>query len=335
MRQEENEEPYAIEQNVLLDNNFKQQSTIEQLPVLASQSYRELIDTNNRSATISMEHSTTPSAEVEDRPSAEPEEAGRLEEDRPWSGLDKFVVTLILFAVWGPIFAAVLLPLLIPDDFEFNPARALSITSGILIAYVLAMARLSRRSPLAYLESVYWTMLIYGDMFGPLAFLLLIPHLLGLSKEGPYAIAFYTLVPMVGWLFLVLVGRGIILRTHDYSFSETMPRSEGDTRDHDRRFEAILKRGIAENAFRYKYVPKTHLMLISCVSIFVGIVFSSVIWLPSLAITLPVSLLCLVDLFYGCCFRDDDPQEEGYDVTIATTQEEGDNDTVSVASTIV
>jgi hypothetical protein len=229
---------------------LKQQSTIEQLATTsrlehAGQSYLALIDTNNRSATISMEHSTTPSAEVEDRPLAEPEEAGRLEEDRPSSGLDKFLVTFVLFAIWGPPCAAVLLVLLIPDDFEFNPARALSITSGILIAYVLAMARLSQRSPLVYLESAYWTMLIYVDMCVPLAFLLFMPPLFGFSKEGPSVIAFYTLVPVVGWLFLVLVGRGSILRNHDYTFSETMPRSEGNTSNHDRRFEAILKRGIA------------------------------------------------------------------------------------------
>jgi hypothetical protein len=285
-----------------------------------------------------------PSAEVEDRPLAESEEeVGRLEEDRPWSGLDKFLSIFVTFAVWGPILAAMLLSLLLSlllpdDDFEFTPARALSITGGILIAYVLAMALLSRCCPLFYLQSVYYTMLIYGDTVAPLLFLLLMPHhlLLGLSKDSPMEIAFYTLVPVVGWLFLVLVGRGIILRTHDYTISETMPRSEGDTHDHDRRFEAILKRGIAENAFRYKYVPKTHLMLISGASIFVGIILSSTIWLPSLAITLPVSLLCIVDLCYGCCFRDDDdPQEEGYDATRTTTQVQEDDDTLILASSTI
>lgn len=71
------------------------------------------------------------------------------------------------FSVSGPIGVRDVARSILPDDFdfEFKPARALFIASGILIAcVVLAMAWLSRRYTWFYFESTDYTMCIYGDI---------------------------------------------------------------------------------------------------------------------------------------------------------------------------
>jgi hypothetical protein len=118
----------------------------------------------------------------------------------------------------------------------------------------------------------------------------------------------YLLITMAGWLFLVLVARRLILASHDYLFTETIPSEENG----DARLRAILQRGIDENEFRYKYVPKTHLIMIGHLCIILGIIMGSIIWQPSLAITLPFSFVCVVDICYSSCFRfEDDDEDEG------------------------
>jgi hypothetical protein len=227
-----------------------------------------------------------------------------LEEDiTSWSRLDKFLSVYVLLVIWGPVFAALLLSFILPlmkPDLELNLARALGYAGGILFFYLLAMTQLSRRKPLFFLYAVYYTLLIYVDIGVVLALLIFLPK---------SAISFI-LITLAGWLFLILVARRIILASHDYLFSETMPNDPAnDTRAGDI-FESTLQRGIDENAFRYKYIPKTHLILICNVCIFVGIIIGSSIWKDSLKITLPVSFVCVVDIFYSSCFRFEDEDED-------------------------
>jgi hypothetical protein len=238
------------------------------------------------------------------------------EDDISWSRLDKFLGAYVFLVIWGPLFLALLFPLMNLDDFEFNLARALGYTGGILFTYLLAMAQISRRQPLFFLYGVYYTLLIYVDVCALILLLILLPILLGASlKEGSTAIVIlYLLIPLIGWLFLILVARKIILASHDYLFSETMPN------DHrENQFQNILQRGIDENAFRYKYVPKTHLIVICNVCIFIGIIVGSLVWKPSLAITLPVSFVCVVDIFYSSCFRFEDEDVDPPDGIIQLT----------------
>jgi hypothetical protein len=236
------------------------------------------------------------------------EEDDSLEDDISWSRLDKFLAAYVLLAIWGPLFVALIFPLMSLDDFELNLARALGYTGGALFTYLLAMAQLSRRQPLFFLYGIYYTFLIYVDVCALLLLLLFLPKLLGASlKEASTAIViFYLLIPLVGWLFLILVARRIILASHDYLFSDTMPNDQRENQ-----FKSILQRGLDENAFRYKYVPKTHLILMCNICIFIGIIVGSLLWKHSLAITLPVSFVCVVDIFYSSCFRFEDEDEDG------------------------
>lgn len=248
-------------------------------------------------------HSTIPSSSAQQADHGLAGEAVE-EDDVSWSRLDKFLGAYVFLVIWGPLFVALIFPLVnFDDDFEFNLARALGYTGGIFMTYLLAMAQLSRRQPLFFLYGVYYTLLMYVDICALLLLLLLLPKLLGASlKEASTAIVIlYLLIPLTGWLFLILVARRIILASHDYLFSETMPNDQREDQ-----FKTILQRGIDENAFRYKYVPKTHLILICNVCIFVGIIVGSLVWKPSLIITLPVSFVCVVDIFYSSCFRFED-----------------------------
>jgi hypothetical protein len=226
-----------------------------------------------------------------------------MEEDvASWSRLDIFLSAYVLLVIWGPVFAALLLSFILPlmkPDLEFNLARALGCAGGILFAYLLAMAQLSRRKPLFFLHAVYYTLLMYVDIGAVVALLLFLPE---------SAILFISIL-LAGWLFLILVARRIILASHDYLFSETMPNEGPHTRA-DNKLESILQRGIDENAFRYKYIPKTHLILISNACILCGIIMGSLVWKDSLKITLPVSFVCVVDIFYSSCFRFEDEDED-------------------------
>jgi hypothetical protein len=228
-----------------------------------------------------------------------------VKDDISWSRLDIIFAAYVLLAIWGPVFAALLLSVILPlmkPDLELNLTRALGWTGGILVVYLLAMARLSRRQPLFFLYAVYYTLLFYMDLCGALFILLLVPDVA----------VFYLLIPIVGWLFLILVARRIILASHDYLFSDTMllhlPRDQGDDR-----LKPILQRGIDENTFRYKYVPKTHLILICNMCIFVGIIVGGLVWKPSLNFSLPVSFVCVVDIFYSSCFRFEDEDKDALD----------------------
>jgi hypothetical protein len=224
------------------------------------------------------------------------------EDDTSWSRLDIFLSVYVLLVIWGPVFAALLLSFILPimkPDLEINLARALGFAGGIVFAYLLAMAQLSRRKPLFFLYAVYYTLLIYVDAGIVAALVVLLIFL-------PESAILFILITLAGWLFLILVARRIILASHDYVFSETMP-SDGIRED---KLEAILQRGIDENAFRYKYIPKTHLILICNICIFCGIIMGSFVWKDSLKITLPVSVVCVVDIFYSSCFRFEDEDED-------------------------
>jgi hypothetical protein len=226
------------------------------------------------------------------------------EDDTSWSRLDIFLSVYVFLVIWGPVFAALLLSFILPlmkPDLELNLARALGYAGGILFLYLLAMAQLSRRKPrqLFFLHAVYYTLLIYVDAGASFLLLLFLPE---------SAILFLS-ITLAGWLFLILVARRIILASHDYLFSETMPINDNSGTREDR-LEATFQRGIDENAFRYKYIPKTHLILICNVCIFCGIIMGSLVWKDSLKINLPVSFVCVVDIFYSSCFRFEDEDED-------------------------
>jgi hypothetical protein len=131
------------------------------------------------------------------------------------------------------------------------------------------MARLSRRQPLCRL--LYSS--FYVDLYGALFILLLVPDVA----------IFYLLIPLAGWLLLILVARRIILASHDYSFSDTMPRDQRDDR-----LKPILQRGIDEDTF-----PKTHRILICNMCIFVGIIVCRRPRMEALVEFLSPGFLCL------------------------------------------
>jgi hypothetical protein len=236
------------------------------------------------------------------------------EDDISWNHLDKFLAAYVSLVIWGPVLVAALLTLILPlmkDDPGLNLLLALGYTAGgMLFAYLPAMVQLSRRQPLFFLYAVYYTLLIYVDCVASLLLLLLLPILLDVSLKAAstVGVTIYLLIPIAGWLLLVLVARRIILISHDYLFADTMPK---DNSNGDDRLLAIFQRGIDENEFRYKYIPKTHLIVICNICIFCGIIIGSLVWKPSLAITLPVSFVCLVDICYSSCcrFEDEDPPD--------------------------
>jgi hypothetical protein len=254
---------------------------------------------------------------------AEPEE-GDLEdpaevEVEVFSRLDNILMIYVQVLNICPLFAVLLF--FVPDDAEFHLQRALIVSSVLFFFYLLAMVRLHRTQQYAVLQTLYWVLLLYVDTTFPVLGVLLLAILSKDSKDDePSVFSQYALVSitLAAWLILDLIVRGGIFRTHDYTFEETM------TQDRDARLYAILKRGLDENDYRYKYIPKTHVQLMCCAFIFIGTTLCGIVMPTLLTLTIPVAVLCIVDMCYHqCCVdHEDDPDE-------STIQDSGADETTT------
>lgn len=224
--------------------------------------------------------------------------------------IDNILECIVCVVVWGPLFIALMVLLWLSGNTDTKPTTSrdnwilVGIVVGVIsvFVYILTMLVLSRRWPLRFLVAVYWTLFLYVDVVASTVLSLIVigPALKDYHHE--YAnILIANCLCLLGWLILVLTGRGVLLSTHAYSWGETMPFAGTDGSDAGRRtqrFQVVLQRGINEKAFRYKYVPKTHLQISTGLWIICWTIYAGTLWTFSWAITVPVGALCAV-IFTG------------------------------------
>jgi hypothetical protein len=227
-----------------------------------------------------------------------------------WPLLDRILAVytvLIIFGPW-PWIGAMFLALIFGDiDFtDISTDRAIYYSGTMVLSAVLAMMYFSQRQPLFFCRFVYWTLLLYVDILGPVLSVIFCPRILlqqvGWTLHHDRRMIYLSLsIPLTGCLFCILVGRGILLAKHDYSVFDTLPNNaKGGV---DAKLRSIMSRGLDERQRRYQYLPKTHLMVTSCISILVGIVFAAIVWPISLSITIPITIVSMVDVSYHSCFK--------------------------------
>jgi hypothetical protein len=81
------------------------------------------------------------------------------------------IYVTVLNLTMGPLFAALILPL--SDDLQ----RALTISSVLFVFYLLAMVRLHQTQQYAFLQTLYWVLLLYVDTDFPILGVFLLPNL--------------------------------------------------------------------------------------------------------------------------------------------------------------
>jgi hypothetical protein len=225
------------------------------------------------------------------------------------------VLCVLLFWILAPFAFGFLVVFIVLRDWSTVMEEDNRIYFAVLVVifsmYIFAMCKLRQDNLGSFCLAIHWLLFVDFDVFLPilLNFLFLPMALYGVGHFPVFSTVISLVSVMLGLLFLVLLNRGLILTAHDYSISDTMGGSENGYK----KLVDVIRRGIQENNFQYKYVPKTHIFLFSCMSILMGVMVSGMVDTRWLAFTLPFSFLCLCDICRVACRRgeDDDFNEPG------------------------
>ena len=195
-----------------------------------------------------------------------------------------------ILTVWGPIFLAIIVPAItgyLPDFGKVN-VRFLfcSLFGTSLLAFVCSTRYLAIHNPIEYLKVMFAAITIY--VVAPIPVVIPVFVITTLGRESITSKVFLLGMSVCGWGLLILISTGGIFKDHDYKWHRVTLFGEGH-RNHDCRHE-LFQRGIDENTFKYKYLPKVHLICFCLVCILIGTIGGASLWPHSLAITLPLGI---------------------------------------------
>ena len=192
-----------------------------------------------------------------------------------------------VLTVWGPIFLAIIVSFTgyLPDFGKRKvQISCYSLFGTSLLAFLFSARYLAIHNPIKYLKVMFAAITLYVVILGPV--LMFVLGGIMLSRAGIKPKVFLLGMSVCGWGLLILISAGVFFKDHDYKWHHV---ALSDGRNDELRQE-LFQRGIDGNAFKYKYLPKVHLICFCLVCILIATMGAAIVWRPSLVITLPLGI---------------------------------------------
>ena len=236
--------------------------------------------------------------------------------------LDDYITSACILIFLIVPFMCFTMPMFYTSNTGFHPIRAISITVCMITFYMIGLIRLSKKSLIQYYTMIFYTMAFYvegGTSLYIMIHLLVHDHNVNSNNKNDddngdastgriitISMILHTSFVIVAWLVLLLIQRNYILQNHDYIKGVSVNIYEFD-------LDKIIQDGIKENMFRYKYLPKWHILFYCYCWIIFGTCVSCIVYTKTLLILLPVAILCTADIIIRRRTKklDEDDEDDG------------------------